>query len=137
MSQLGIPTEVSIQEVTREKTFGGSIALCARAAALEGKQVQDAVKTSEGKAVDKAAWSRSIDGGEGVEWSKLIQIMDLCGNDAPLRWMLHARGYDLSSLRKRETETERALRIANERITQLEQEREVERRLFRDLRVAA
>jgi len=58
-------------------------------------------------------------------------------NDAPLLWMLQARGYDLSSLRKRETETERALRIANERISQLEQEREVERRLFRDLRVAA
>lgn len=35
------------------------------------------------------------------------------------------------------TETERELRIAQERIAQLEREREVERRLFRDLRVTA
>lgn len=40
--------------------------------------------------------------------------MDACGNDAPLLWMLHARGYDLSSLRRRETETERRLRMALE-----------------------
>lgn len=36
------------------------------------------------------------------------------GNDAPLLWMLHARGYDLHSLRKRETELERDLRLARE-----------------------
>ena len=36
------------------------------------------------------------------------------GNDAPLLWMLHARGYDLYSLRKKETETERMLRLAKE-----------------------
>ena len=41
------------------------------------------------------------------------------------------------ALRKLETETERQLRIARERISQLEAEREVERRLFRDLRVGA
>lgn len=63
--------------------------------------------------------------------------MDLCGNDAPLLWMLDQRGFDLSSLRKRETETEKKLRLAEERIQQLEREREVERRLFRDLRTAA
>jgi hypothetical protein len=60
--------------------------------------------------------------------------MDFCGNDAPLLWMLHARGYDLASLRKRESETEKELRIAREELAKERQERELERRLFRQLR---
>ena len=134
MNQLGFPSDVTPQEVAREKTFGGSIALCAKAAGLEPKQVTDAVRTSEGKAVDKAAWSRWINDNEGVEWPKLVQIMDKCGNDAPLLWMLHARGYDLSSLRRQETELERRLRLAEEALAQEREERALERRLFRELR---
>ena len=91
----------------------------------------------DGKPLDKAQWSRWASGQEGVVWPKLVALMDFCGNDAPLLWMLKARGYDLTSLRKMESETERMLRLANERIQQLEHEREVERRLFRDLRVGA
>lgn len=131
MSQLGFPSEVTPQEVAREKSLGGAINLCAKAAGLEPKQVQDGLKT------DKAQFSRWTDDKEGIVWSKLSGLMDLCGNDAPLLWMLHARGYDINSLRKLETETERELRLARERIATLEREREVERRLFRDLRVAA
>lgn len=137
MNQLGFPSEVTTTEVAREKTFGGAVALCAKAAGLEPKQVTDAVFTSEKKTEDKAAWSRWVNDNEGIEWSKLVQIMDKCGNDSPLLWMLHARGYDLSSLRRQETETEKLLRLAKERIEQLEQEREVERRLFRELRTPA
>lgn len=40
--------------------------------------------------------------------------MDLCGNDAPVMWMLHQRGYDLHSLRKLESETERENRQLRE-----------------------
>ena len=137
MNQLGFPSEVTSTELAREKTFGGAVALCAKAAGLEPKQVTDAVFTSEKKTVDKAAWSRWVNDHEGIDWLKLVQIMDKCGNDAPLLWMLYARGYDLSSLRRQESETERALRIAHERIHQLESEREVERRLFRELRTPA
>lgn len=137
MTQLGIPSEVTPQEVAREKTFGGAVALCAKAAGLEPKQVTDAVRTSENKAVDKAAWSRWVNDNEGVEWSKLVQIMDKCGNDAPLLWMLHARGYDLSSLRKRETELERELRVVREELAKERMERAIERNLLCDLRTTA
>jgi hypothetical protein len=137
MSQLGFPCEVTAQEVAREKTFGGSIDLCRKAAALEPKQVTDAVRTSEGKAVDKAAWSRWVNDNEGVEWQKLVQIMDKCGNDAPLLWMLHARGYEITSLRRRETELERKLREAEEALAKEKAERAMERRLFTELRIAA
>jgi hypothetical protein len=114
VSQLGFPSDVTPQEVAREKTFGGAVALCAKAAGLEPKQVVDAVRTSKGEPVDKAAWSRWVNDNEGIEWAKLVQIMDKCGNDAPLFWMLHARGYDIGSLRRAESETERRLRLSEE-----------------------
>lgn len=108
MNQLGFPSDVSQQEVLREQTLGGAISLCAKAAGLVPKQVQDGLKS------DKAQFSRWVDNKEGVTWSKLVALMDLCGNDAPLLWMLHDRGYDIASLRRRESETERLLRIARE-----------------------
>lgn len=113
MHQIGLPNEVTAQEVAREKTLGGAIALCARAASLEGKQVQDALKA------DKAQWSRWESGGEGIVWPKFVSLMDLCGNDAPVMWMLHARGYDLGSLRRLETETEKENRLLREEVMAL------------------
>lgn len=106
--QLGIPVEVTTTEISRESTLGGAISLCAKAAGLEAKQVQADLK------LDKAQWSRWESGQEGVIWPKLVAVMDRCGNDAPVLWMLHARGYDLASLRRRETELARQLREAQE-----------------------
>lgn len=137
MNQLGFPSEVTAQEVAREKTFGGAVALCAKAAGLEPKQVTDCVRTSEGKAVDKAAWSRWVNDNEGIEWPKLVQIMDKCGNDASLFFMLHARGYDLSSLRRQESQLEKQLRLTQEELAKERAERAIERQLLRDLRAAA
>lgn len=131
MTQLGIPTDISTKEVLREQTLGGAIGLCAKAAGLAPKEVQDALKT------DKAQWSRWESGAEGIVWPKFTALMDVCGNDAPLLWMLAQRGYDLASLRKRETETEKELRQAREEIAALKAAREIERALFRDLRAAA
>lgn len=131
MHQLGFPSEVTAQEIAREQSLGGAIDLCAKAAGLTPKQAQDAIKA------DKAQFSRWTSGQEGITWPKLVALMDACGNDAPLLWMLKQRSYDLSSLRHNETELERKLRLAEERIQTMEREREVERRLFRDLRTAA
>lgn len=111
--QVGIPVEVTPNQIAMEKSLGAAIELCAKAAGLEPKQVMDAIKV-DGKPLDKAQWSRWASGQEGVVWPKLVALMDHCGNDAPLLWMLHARGYDLHSLRHRETETERRLRLAEE-----------------------
>lgn len=108
MNQLAFPTDVTAQEILREKTLGGAIDLCAKAAGLLPKQVQDGIKS------DKAQFSRWVDNKEGITWEKFVALMDFCGNDAPLLWMLHARGYDIASLRRRESETERLLRLARE-----------------------
>lgn len=127
MNQLGFPSEVMPNEIAREKSLGGAIGLCAKAAGLEPKQVQDALKT------DKAQFSRWTDDKEGIVWSKFVALMDLCGNDAPLLWMLAHRGYDLSSLRKSETETEKENRLLKERLASMEAERVIERRLMSEL----
>lgn len=108
-TQIAIPREVRADDVAREKTLGGAIELCAKVADFSlDKELQQALN------VDKAQFSRWHSGTEGIIWPKLEKLMDICGNDAPLLWMLHQRGYDLSSLRKRETETEKKLRQALE-----------------------
>ena len=131
MHQLGIPIELHLPEVRRKQSLGAAIDLCLEAAGLEPKVVQADLK------LDKAQFSRWSSGTEGVTWPKLAALMDRCGNDAPLLWMLHARGYDLASLRKQQTEVERELELAREQIKQLQAERQIELRLFRELRVAA
>ena len=108
MTQLGIPVEVPPAMLALKSTLGGAISLCAELAGLEPKQVQEKVKA------DKAQWSRWESGAEGIVWPKFSALMDACGNDAPLLWMNRARGYDLSSLRKLETETERENRRLRE-----------------------
>jgi hypothetical protein len=128
VSQFGIPVDVSVREVTREKSLGGALSLCAKAAGYEGKEVCDLLK------MDKGQWSRWESGAEGVVWPKLTVLMDKCGNDAPLLWMLHDRGYDANSLHKRETETEKKLRLANDEIARLKAEYEVTVRVLRELR---
>lgn len=113
MNQLSLPSEVTPIEILREASLGGAITLCARAAGLGPKTVQAELK------LDKSQWSRWESGGEGVVWPKLVALMDLCGNDAPLLWMLHARGYDLGSVRKRENETQKENRLLREEVSAL------------------
>lgn len=108
-TQIALPVEVRPDEVAREKTLGGAIELCAK---LQGFGLDKELQQALG--VDKAQFSRWHSGQEGVIWPKFVRLMDLCGNDAPLLWMLHQRGYDLHSLRKRETETERENRLLKE-----------------------
>jgi plasmid maintenance system antidote protein VapI len=109
MNQVSIPTEVRPDEVVREKTLGGSIELCAKVAGHSlDKELQQAL------GVDKAQFSRWQSGTEGIVWPKFMQLMDVCGNDAPLLWMLHQRGYDLHSVRKLESEVEKQNRLLRE-----------------------
>lgn len=74
-----------------------------------------------GPVVSKAQFSRWLSGTEGILWPKLENLMDKCGNDAPVLWMLHQRGYDLTSLRRRESETERLLREKTEALRSAEE----------------
>lgn len=118
--QISLPVEVSVSEIARKQTLGAAMELCAE---LAGYSLDK--ELTIGLHVDKAQFSRWMSGTEGIVWPKFVALMDYCGNDAPLLWMLHQRGYDLSSLRKRETETERALRKAQDDVARLKMEKQV------------
>lgn len=116
--QLGLPVEVRADEVARKQTLGAAIELCAE---LAGYALDKTLQSELD--VDKAQFSRWQSGTEGVIWPKFERLMDVCGNDAPLLWMLHQRGYDLHSLRKRESETEKALRQVRDELAKSEEKR--------------
>lgn len=112
--QLSLPTLVSPVEVAREKSLGGAIELCAKAGGYSlDKELQLAL------GVDKAQFSRWQSGAEGVIWPKLRRLMDVCGNHAPLLWMVHDAGFDLHAMRRRETELERRNRELEEEVAAL------------------
>jgi hypothetical protein len=108
MQQISIPTPIHIPEVQRKQTLGAAIELCVDAAGLEPKSIQMDLR------LDKAQFSRWLSGAEGVTWPKLSALMDHCGNEAPLMWMAHSRGFDLHSMRKVESEVERQNRLLRE-----------------------
>lgn len=108
-SQLALPVPLNPDEVTRKKSLGAAIELCA---AVGGFDLDKELQLRLG--VDKAQFSRWQSGQEGIIWPKFSKLMDVCGNDAPVLWMLHQRGYDVGSLRRRETETERENRMLRE-----------------------
>lgn len=114
MNQLSIPIQVRPEEVMRKQSLGGAIELCAELGGFAlDKTLQQELK------VDKAQFSRWQSGTEGVQWGKFVELMDRCGNDAPVLWMIHQRGYDLNSLRRRESATERENRMLREEVQAL------------------
>jgi plasmid maintenance system antidote protein VapI len=121
---MSLPVEVRSEEIARKQTLGQAIELCAE---LRGYSLDKELQQELG--ADKAQFSRWLSGTEGISWCKFAKLMDVCGNDAPLLWMLYQRGYDLHSIRKRESETEQKLRLANERETALAAENKLLREL--------
>jgi hypothetical protein len=110
-TQISLPVEVRPEEVMRKQSLGGAIELCAELGGFSlDKTLQQELN------VDKAQFSRWQSGTEGVQWPKFTALMDRCGNDAPVLWMLHQRGYDLFSVRRRETALEAENRVLRERL---------------------
>lgn len=108
MHQVSIPVAVAPHEVMRKTSLGGAIDLCLEVAGQEPKQLQRDLK------LDKAQFSRWQSGQEGILWPRLKAVMDHCGNDAPLLWLVHDRGYDLTAMRKVESTLERENRELRE-----------------------
>jgi hypothetical protein len=114
-----LSVEVPLSEVARKPTLGRAIEYCAELAGYSyDKELEDELK-KRGVKVDATQLTRWKQGGEGIKWDKFCGLMDVCGNDAPLLWMVHARGYDLHAMRQRESETQRELRLAREEIVAL------------------
>lgn len=108
--------------IAKQPTMTKALHLCQT---LSGKD-DKAFVGKDGIVRDTAQWSRIMNSGQHYfPQDQLNRFMDTAGNEAPLLWLVHSRGYDLSSLRKRETETERRLRETEERLAQALMEKRV------------
>lgn len=115
MSQQSLLTvEVPLSEVVRKPTLGRAIEYCAELAGFSYDKELERALGAAGVKVDATQLTRWKQGAEGIKWERFCALMDVCGNDAPLLWMNHARGYDLNAMRRRESELERQLRLARE-----------------------
>src|SRR5688572_3951214 len=86
---VGVSVTVTTAEIARCKSFGASMQLCAAAAGIDlDKEVQHAL------GVDKGQLARWQNGQEGIKEEKLNALQDFCGNDIPLFYLAHNRGYE-------------------------------------------
>lgn len=102
--------EIDLSVLDRIRNLGDACGKCAELAACQDKVV--AADTG----IDAPTWSRIKDGSAGVKGEFLERLMDACGNELPLLYLLHKRGYDPDSLRRYESDVERenrALKAAN------------------------
>lgn len=77
--------------------------------------------------MDKATWSRIINGTQEVPASLLKPLRTLTGNDAPIRWLAMDCGYEIRPLR---TELEQQLEAINAEKAEVERENAILRRLL-------
>lgn len=109
-----IAVEVPVSEIVRKASLGKAIEYCAELAGYSYDKELEKALNERGVKVDNTQLTRWRQGAEGIKWEKFVGLMDVCGNDAPLLWMLHARGFDIGSVRRVETAVERENRLLRE-----------------------
>lgn len=114
--------EIDIELVRRQPTMTRAIVLCADAAGF--KNDKDLCRVID---VDPAVWARIKNGQAHFPQDRYEQLMNECGNDAPLIWLADRRGFILTP---KETEMERRVRVADERALALENENRILREVL-------
>ena len=102
------------EEIARKTSLGKAIEYCAEIAGYSYDKTLEKALEDHGVKIDKSQLSRWQSGQEGIKWEKLEAIMQVCGNNAPLLWMIHQMGYDLHSLHERESKVEKENRMLRE-----------------------
>lgn len=108
---LTIPAEL----IHNQATLSAAIALCIQASGLEEKEVYIPLE------IDAGHWTRIMKGDAHFPVNKLNQLMDMCGNEAPLIWLAHSRGKGLVLLK---SEAERRAEQAEQRAQEAEKKLE-------------
>jgi len=121
-SQHALPIRPEMQAIDpaliyQQPSMTRALLLCQSLSGKEDKHFLGAT----GVVKDQAQWSRIMGASpHNFPHDKLNLFMDLAGNEAPLMWLAHSRGYDITNLKHVETEMERRLRVANERAEKAE-----------------
>ena len=97
--------------VAKQSSMSKALALCQTLSGLDDAQFYG----TNGIVKDQAQWSRIMGPSKhNFPHDKLNVFMDIAGNGVPLYWLAYSRGYDLHSMHKRESETERENRLLKE-----------------------
>src|SRR3546814_2249528 len=80
--------EIDLSILPTIKSLPHAIAKCAEMVGSIDKTV--AIDTG----IDSPTWARIKQGEAGIKGEFLDRLMDACGNELPLLWLLHSRGYD-------------------------------------------
>lgn len=103
---------------------------------LKSSGLQDKTVAIE-TGIDPAVLSKVQTGQARLAEDKMDALMDATGSEAWLQYWMLKRGYDPRHMMRIESDLERENRVLRERLLAMEQEREVELRLFTKLRTAA
>ena len=85
--------EVPEKDIARQKNMTGAIKLCIASSGLKDKQVYLPLE------IDAGHFSKILSDQGHFPHNKYGQLFDLCGNEAPLFWLAHSRGYGLVKLK--------------------------------------
>ena len=102
------PSRSTIGEevIHAQRSFSAAIALAVSASGLDDKEVYITLE------IDASHWTKIRKGEANFPVDKLNRLMDLLGNEVPLRWLAHSRGYGLHLI---QSESERRLQAAEQR----------------------
>lgn len=100
---------------------------------LKDSGLQDKTISME-TGIDAAVLSKVQTGQARLAEDKMDALMDATGSEAWLHYWMLKRGYDPRCLRRMESDLERENRELREQLQKVEQEREVELRLYSKLR---
>ena len=102
---------VSMSVIERQPTLSAAVKLCIQASGLSHDQVRNELE------IDAGQFSRILSGGAHFPNDKLCLLMDICGNEVPLIWLAHYRGYRLERL---QSKVEAGLARERDRTAELE-----------------
>jgi len=110
--------EVPLGLIVRQPSLSGAVALCVQSSGLDDKEVYLTL------GIDAGHWTRIMKGDAHFPINKLGDLMSLCGNEAPLMWLAHSRGYGLvllkSEAERRAEQAEARAKAAEEKARWLE-----------------
>lgn len=105
-------------------TFHRAVAYSLHLAGMDPKEAYIPLK------IDKASWSRMINGQQGFAASLIHPIRLLAGNQAVLMWLAYQDNCEIKPL---QSELEQQLHAKDARIEELERQMEIEREYARQM----
>ena len=120
--------EISDEMISRKKDLRSAIRLCIEVSGIAPKEIAFSLN------IDSGHLSRMINTSDDPRHfspERLNDLMDICGNEIPLRWQALHRGYGLFRLK---TELEMENEKLRGALVEAEKEKELMLKLFKEIR---